>query len=85
MADPFCLVPTKTFLRDLRKIPPSLRRRIESAIEKLKQDPFCGRTLEAVAIGRWRVRIGDYRIRYDVIGNDVVLHCVRHRKEIYRK
>ena len=25
-----------------------------------------------------------YRIRYDIAGKDVVLHRVRHRREIYR-
>lgn len=85
MPEPFRLVPTKTFLIDLRKIPPSLRRRTEAAIEKLKKDPFRGRKLEAVETGQWRIRIGDYRIRYDVIGKDVVLHRIRHRKDIYRK
>jgi mRNA interferase RelE/StbE len=83
--DPFRLVPTKTFLTDLRSIPQSLRRRVEVAIQSLKEDPFRGRKLEAVQVGQWRIRIGDYRMRYDVIGNDIVLHRILHRKEIYRK
>jgi mRNA interferase RelE/StbE len=83
--EPFHLVSTKTFLLDLRKIPQSLRRRVEVAIQSLKEDPFRGRKLEAVQVGQWRIRIGDYRMRYDIIGNDVVLHRVRHRKDIYRK
>ncbi len=84
MPDAFHLVPTKTFLSDLRKVPPSLRRWVESAFQKLKTDPFRGRKMEAVEIGRWRLRVGDYRIRYDIIGSDVVLHRIRHRKEVYR-
>ena len=85
MPEPFRLVPTKTFLIDLRKIPPSLRRRTEAAIQKLKKGPFRGRKLGSVETGQWRIRIGEYRVRYDVVGNDIVLHRIRHRKDIYRK
>jgi len=83
--DPFHLVPTRTFLTDLRSIPQSLRRRTEAAIETLKKDPFRGRKLQGVETGQWRIRIGEYRVRYDVVGNDIVLHRIRHRKDIYRK
>ena len=85
MPDPFRLIPTKTFLTDLRKIPGSIQRRTESTIQKLGKDPFRGRKLEAVEIGQWRIRIGDYRFRYDIVGSDVVLHRICHRKDIYRK
>ena len=33
--------------------------------------------------GQWRVRVGDYRVRYDIAGNDVVLYSFRHRREVY--
>ncbi len=85
MPEAFRLVPTKTFLADLRQIPQSLRRRVEDAIQKLGENPFHGRKLEVVEIGQWRIRVGDYRIRYDVVGSDIILHRIRHRKEIYRK
>ena len=32
---------------------------------------------------QWRVRVGDYRVRYDIAGNDVVLYSFRHRREVY--
>jgi mRNA-degrading endonuclease RelE of RelBE toxin-antitoxin system len=38
-----------------------------------------------VQIGQWRIRVGDYRIRYDIEGNRVLLYRVRHRKDIYRE
>lgn len=34
--------------------------------------------------GQWRLRVGSYRIRYDVIGRDDVLYRVRHRRDVYR-
>ena len=31
--------------------------------------------------GQWRIRWRDYRLRYDIFGDDVVLHSFRHRRE----
>lgn len=33
--------------------------------------------------GQWRIRVGDYRLRYDIVGADVVLYSFRHRREAY--
>ena len=85
MPEQFHLVATKTFLTDLQKVPPPLRRRVEAAIQKLRDHPFHGRKLEAVESGQWRIRVGDYRLRYDVVGSDVILHRFLHRKDIYRR
>ena len=34
--------------------------------------------------GQWRIRFGDYRVRYDIASGEVVLHSFRDRKEAYR-
>ena len=34
--------------------------------------------------GQFRLRPGDYRLRYDVMGDDVVVHSMRRREESYR-
>ena len=34
--------------------------------------------------GQWRLRIGDYRVRYDIKGKIVELHSVKLRKDAYR-
>jgi mRNA-degrading endonuclease RelE of RelBE toxin-antitoxin system len=31
-----------------------------------------------------RLRVGGYRLRYDVVGDEVVLHSMRPRRESYR-
>ena len=36
-------------------------------------------------IGRWRLEVWPYRVRYDVMGKQVPLYRVRHRKDIYRE
>jgi mRNA-degrading endonuclease RelE of RelBE toxin-antitoxin system len=55
-----------------------------AAIEWIAQNPHAGIRVRHKETGGWRWRVGDYRIRYDIAGNDVVLHRVRHRREIYR-
>jgi len=34
--------------------------------------------------GQYRLRIGDYRLRYDIMGEEVVLHSFRPRRDSYR-
>ncbi len=33
--------------------------------------------------GYWRLRIGDYRIIYEIIGKEVRIQVMGHRKEVY--
>lgn len=35
------------------------------------------------ASGDWRIRVGDYRIRYRIDGENVVITRVAHRSEVY--
>ncbi|HEX2276564.1 MAG TPA: type II toxin-antitoxin system RelE/ParE family toxin [Candidatus Tectomicrobia bacterium] len=59
--------------------------RILSALEALQQNPYQGSRLTDVRIGQWRIRVGDYRIRYDIEGDRILLYRVRHRRDIYRE
>jgi mRNA interferase RelE/StbE len=82
------LVPTKTFLKELKKVArvtPRMSKRIAETLEDLEKNPYQGRKLEAIPFGKWRIRIGDYRIRYDIEGDQVILYKILHRKEIYRR
>jgi mRNA interferase RelE/StbE len=72
-------------VRTLRKLDPTIRRRVQGAIALLAQDP---RPPAARALrGRpgFRIRVGDYRIIYTVT-DDVLLVVVvtlGHRREVY--
>jgi len=79
------LIATPTFRKDLQKLDIQTYERILRVLEKLEEDPFVGKKLRSVKVGCWRIRVGQYCIRYDIIGNDIVLHRVRHRKTIYEK
>jgi len=83
------------FRRDakkLRKKDKKITEIIETASKILQNDPFNGEQLKNIkklvdvekGDGQWRIRFGDYRIRYDIIGKDVALHSRKNRKDIYR-
>jgi mRNA interferase RelE/StbE len=78
------LVISNRFRRDLRRIPADVHRRVLTVLETLAQNPYEGTRLTNVEIGAWRIRVGDYRIRYDIEENQVLLYRVRHRRDIYR-
>ena len=78
------LVFSPQFRRDLKALDVETHRHVLRAVEQLAANPARGKKLGGVAIGQWRVRVGDYRIRYDIEGADVLLYRVRDRKDIYR-
>ena len=73
--------------RELRKLDPQARRRVQAAIELLAETPRPPSAKQLVGgAGEWRVRTGDYRIIYEIHDEAIlvlVLH-VGHRREIYR-
>ena len=75
-------------VRQLRKLDPTARRRVQAAIELLADQPRpSGATKLVGGDGEWRVRTGDYRIVYEV-HDDVLLVlvvAVGHRRDIYQR
>lgn len=73
-------------LRQIRKIDPAARRRIQAAIELLADQPRPGGAKKLVGgEGEWRVRTGDYRIVYEIHDSVllVLVVAVGHRRDIY--
>ena len=73
--------------RDRRCLPPEIRHRITDALLSLETDP---RPPGAVKLtgkrNRWRVRIGDYRLIYEIDDAPFQVLVVRiaHHREVYR-
>lgn len=76
-------------LRQLRKLDPVARRRVQAAIELLSQEPRrpSGATKLVGGEGEWRVRTGDYRVVYEVHDQVLVVLVVAvgHRRDIYQR
>jgi mRNA interferase RelE/StbE len=77
--------------KELESLPTAAQARIVDAIKLLAVNPFSRvlpiRKMEAsVAHDRFRLRVGDYRVVYEVERNEVVIYIVRvgHRKDVHR-
>ena len=88
---------TDEFRVILRSTNPSTRQRMNNALTRLEQNPYplpnpagsrdaVGRLRNVLdpASGDWRIRVGDYRVRYRIEGSEVVITRVAHRSEVYR-
>ncbi len=77
---------TTAAAKELRRLDPGIRRRILSGIAELEQDPPAGCKKLVGESTAWRIRVGDYRILYEVVDNILVVTVVRvaHRREVYK-
>ena len=75
----------KSVFRDVNRIDKSRIKKIIDKLEKkLKNDPLSGKALEGEFKGLFRLRVGDYRIIYAVLPEEVLVLRIAHRKESYR-
>ena len=71
----------------LAKIPNPHKRRIVKAIDGLAREPRpAGSVKLSGADDAYRVRVGDYRIVYEIVDMVLIVYIVRvaHRKDAYR-
>jgi mRNA interferase RelE/StbE len=75
--------------RELARLDKPVGRRIAERINWLAAnlDSIRPEALTGDLMGLYKLRVGDYRVIYEVIRNEktVVIHAVGHRREIYRK
>jgi mRNA interferase RelE/StbE len=73
--------------RDMQRLPYAVRQRVDRSILKLSENPRpVGCQKLSGADDLWRVRVGDYRIVYEIDDRShvVELQIVAHRREVYR-
>jgi mRNA interferase RelE/StbE len=73
--------------KDLDRLPPPFRPRIIAAIRQLANDPRppgCRKLIGGT--NDWRIRVGVYRVVYEIDDRAKILRInrVRHRREVYR-
>ena len=73
--------------KELRRVTKSDRIRIVAAIERLAESPHLGTALKGKLRGLRRLRVGHYRVLYEVRDEVLVVLVVRvsHRRDAYRK
>ena len=72
--------------KELARLPKDVRERLIDAIDGLGEEPLAGALLKGGLRGLRRLRVGNYRIVYEVRADDLVILVVRvaHRREAYR-
>lgn len=73
--------------KELRQLPREVIARLVTLAETLRQNPFPhGSRKLAGTLNSYRVRSGDYRLVYEVMGHTLIVQVIRvgHRREVYQ-
>ena len=73
--------------KEFRKLTLDVRGRVQKAIDGLKTDPRpAGMKKLAGETNLYRIRVGDYRIIYEIDDSSqlIVVTRVRHRRDVYQ-
>jgi len=72
---------------DLPKIDNQNKKIIKRAIEErlALQPEAYGKPLQRTLKGYWKLRVGDFRVVFKIIGDEILILAVMHRKNIYPK
>jgi mRNA interferase RelE/StbE len=74
--------------KELKKLPRDTIIRILKAVEQLSENPYPVGTRKLVSSERtYRIRVGDYRIIYNIAASALVVEIIRigHRRDVYKK
>ena len=73
----------KRALKDLKKMEAVEAKRVILGIEKVKMDLF-GDVKKLTAFSpRYRLRVGNFRVLFDIDEDEIVIHTIRDRREAY--
>ncbi len=73
-------------VKALARIDREERLRIINAIDQLRDNPGAGSVLKGELSGLRRIRVGNYRVVYEVQDQQLLVLVIRigHRREVYR-
>lgn len=72
--------------KEFLALSPDIARKIARAIHTLEQDPRSHQSIKLSGGEGYRLRVGDYRILYDIDdpAKRVNVYRIKHRREVYR-
>lgn len=84
----YTIIVPKTVQKQLDTLPDDIYERIAVKIQQLADDPRPDGVVKMKgADNEYRIRIGDYRVRYEINDKELIillLQC-KHRRDVYRK
>ena len=83
---PYRLRTTETARRELRRLPAHVRARVQDSVKALADDPRPPGCRRLRGVDAYRVRVGDYRVIYDIedVARTITILRIKHRPEAYR-
>ena len=80
------IVYKKSVQRDLKKLSKAEAHRVLNQVEEeLSENADTHPVLKGQFAGLRKYRIGDYRVIYAILGADVLVLRIGHRKDVYKK
>jgi len=76
----------KSATKELKALPNKGIKRILQSVDKLIEDPRPFNSKKLSATERYRIRVGDYRILYEIKDQILIIYIIKiaHRKDLYR-
>ena len=71
-------------VKDLKKLPPQDNRQIVKKIEAMQSDLAGDVKRLTNFTPEYRLRVGDYRVLFEIEGQTMVIYRVLHRKDAYK-
>ena len=85
MKKKFELVFTREFLKRLKRVEKQTQIRILRELKTLEEQPFVGKRLSGRLNDLLSLRVGDYRVIYELSEKKIIVRTVGHREKIYEK
>jgi mRNA interferase RelE/StbE len=63
--------------RDFKRLDPPIQRRIIGALDRLTDDPPTGDVVKLANTNEWRLRVGDWRVRFERDAETGVVNVLR--------
>ena len=83
---PYSIKIKQSALKDIQKVDKPNRKRLIEAIDNLSDNPHVGKLLKGDFSGLRRIRVGFYRVIYEINEGEILVLVLRiaHRKKAYR-
>jgi mRNA interferase RelE/StbE len=71
-------------IRDLKSLPAHMQNRILTRIEDMSNDLKGNVKRLTNFTAEYRLRVGDYRVLFEIEEQTIIIYRIRHRREAYR-
>jgi mRNA interferase RelE/StbE len=71
-------------IKDIESLPSRMQGQILARIEEMRDDLKGGVKRLTNFTPEYRLRVGDYRILFEMEGEAIIIYRIRHRREVYR-